>query len=262
MSDKKLTEKNYWEKYWENRNEVAVEIKRTRSGLSINSLLDVFDKHLPVNENFHALEIGGAPGQYLIYMHKKFGYHIHSLDYSRTGNEQTIKNLQAIGIDVKVYEKDLFAEGFSEGLPKFDVVYSLGFIEHFEDLKGVVKRHIDLLKPGGILLLGVPNLTGIYKFFLKQTAPHHLALHNLNTMDITNWEIFERDLNLTPAFKSYIGGFEPLVMKKLEIKNLWTYSLNFVVKILMIIFSFNFAFLRNINSKYWSGYVIGIYRKN
>jgi SAM-dependent methyltransferase len=262
MPEKKLTEQNYWEKYWETRSEAAVEIKRTSQGLSVNSILDVFDKYLPVNENFHALEIGGAPGQYLIYMHKKFRYHVHSLDYSKIGNEQTIKNLKAAGIEVNVYEKDLFVENFAQDLPKFDIVYSLGFIEHFENLNEVVKRHVDLLKPGGVLLLGVPNLRGIYKFFLKQTAPSHLSIHNLNTMDVANWSGFEKEFGLKVIFKNYVSGFEPLVMKKLEIRNPWTLFLNLIVKILMVIFSFNFSFLRKVNSKCWSGYLIGVYRKN
>ncbi len=261
MSNKKLTEREFWENYWKNREQNAVEIKRTKKTLSTNCLLDVFDKYLPVNENFHALEIGGAPGQYLIYMHRHFKYHVHSLDYSDIGNRQTVKNLSNVNIEVKVYEKDLFAGNLTEGLPRFDLVYSLGFIEHFENVTEVVKKHIDLLKPGGILLLGVPNLRGIYRWFLKQTAPEHLSIHNLETMKIENWERFERELGFKPIFRNYIGGFEPLVMKKLEIKNPWTYSLNFMVKILMFIFSFNFSFLRKYNSAKWSGYLIGVYQK-
>ena len=261
MTDNKLTEQKHWEAYWKDRGNGSVEIKRSSKGLSINALLDVFDKYLPVNENYHILEIGGAPGQFLIYMHKQFKYHVHSLDYSKTGNEQTIMNLKKAGIDVKVYERDLFSENYFQTLPKFDVVYSLGFIEHFENLNEVVKRHVHLLKPGGILLLGVPNLQGIYKFFLKQTAPAHLSIHNLHTMDSANWSGFEKEFNLKLIFKNYISGFEPLVMKKLEIKNIRTYFLNFIVKSLMMIFSFNFYFLRKFNSKYWSGYLIGIYQK-
>ena len=57
----------------------------------------------------------------------------------------------------------------------FHIVYSLGFIEHFKELNIVVKKHTELLKPGGILLLGVPNLGGIYSFLLKKTASQHLA---------------------------------------------------------------------------------------
>ena len=262
MGGYKLTEQDYWDEYWRQRESDAVEIKRTKKDLSINILLDVFDRFLPVNENFHVLEIGGAPGQYLAYMHKKFKYHAHSLDYSKRGNEQTIKNLSSMGIKAVVYEKDIFADNFSDGLPKFDVVYSLGFIEHFENFTEAVKRHIDLLKPGGILMIGVPNLGGVYKYSLRYTAPKHLAMHNLNAMNISNWKNFESEFGLIPVFNNYITGFEPLIMKKVEIKNFLTSFFSFIIKALMIIFSFRFSFLRKFNSRFWSGYLIGIYKRN
>jgi SAM-dependent methyltransferase len=262
MGSRKLTKKEYWDNYWETSNMEGAEIKRSVRGLSVNAILDVFDKYLPVNESFNALEIGGAPGQYLIYMARNFKYHVHSLDYSKVGNEQTLRNLKTANIPVEVYERDLFSENFSKDLPRFDIVYSLGFIEHFEDLTLVVKKHVELLKPGGILLLGVPNLGGIYRLILKTTAPQQLAIHNLDSMKIKKWNKFERELNLTYLFKGYISGFEPLVMKRLENNNLLACSLYFIVKKLTRILSHRFRFLRKINCRYWSGYLIGIYRKN
>jgi SAM-dependent methyltransferase len=262
MGTKKLSDREFWENYWETRNVQEPEIKRSKKGLSINSILDVFDKYLPVNDTFHALEIGGAPGRYLIYMAKNFKYHVHSLDYSNIGNEQTKKNLASANIPIEVYQRDLFSKNSNNDLPLFDMVYSLGFIEHFEDLDLVVKKHFELLKPGGILLLGVPNLGGIYRFFLKRTAPQHLAMHNLEAMKIKNWNKFERQLNLNPIFKGYITGFEPLVMIRREKKSVLSYSLNVIVFGLMLIFSYRFSFLRRFNSRYWSGYLMGIYKKN
>lgn len=261
MSAKKLTEKEFWENYWQANNGQVAEIKRSVRSSSINSILDIFDKYLPVNSSFHVLEIGGSPGQYLIYMAKKFKYHVHSLDYSKIGNEKTIKNMNAACIPIKVYERDLFSENFNKDIQLFDIVYSLGFIEHFEELNMVVKKHTELLKPGGILLLGVPNLGGIYRFFLNRTAPQHLAIHNLNSMKINNWKKFENELNLVPLFKGYIGGFDPMVMQKIEKSNLTNRFLNFIIRRLMI-FSFKLNFLNKINSRYWSGYLIGIYKKN
>ena len=261
MNAKKLTEKEFWENYWEDNNVQVSEIKRSIRRSSVNSILDVFDKYLPVNSSFHILEIGGSPGRYLIYMAKKFKYHVHSLDYSKIGNEQTIKNMNAADIPIKVYERDLFSENFNKDMQLFDIVYSLGFVEHFEELNIVVKKHTELLKPGGILLLGVPNLGGIYSFFLKKTAPQHLAIHNLNSMNINNWKKFENELNLIPWFKGYIGGFEPKVMQKIEKNNLTNRFLNFIVRRLVSIFSFQLNFLKKFNSRFWSGYLIGIYKK-
>jgi 2-polyprenyl-3-methyl-5-hydroxy-6-metoxy-1,4-benzoquinol methylase len=41
-------------------------------------------------------------------------------------------------------------------------VISFGFIEHFDNPENVIQKHLDLLKPGGILIVGVPNFTGIH----------------------------------------------------------------------------------------------------
>ena len=261
MTDDKLTKKEFWENYWEDSNVNVSEIKRSLRRSSVNSILDVFDKYLPVNSGFHILEIGGSPGRYLIYIAKKFKCHVYSLDYSKIGNEQTIKNMNAAGIPIKVYERDLFSENFNKDMQLFDIVYSLGFVEHFEELNVVVKKHTELLKPGGILLLGVPNLGGIYSFFLKKTAPQHLAIHNLNSMNINNWKKFEDELNLIPLFKGYIGGFEPKIMQKIEKNNLTNHFLNFIVRKLVMIFSFQLNFFKIFNSRLWSGYLIGIYKK-
>ena len=43
----------------------------------------------------------------------------------------------------------------------FDVVMSRGFIEHFDEPSSVVDRHLDLLKPGGLLVVSIPNLRGV-----------------------------------------------------------------------------------------------------
>ena len=262
MSAKELTERGFWDNYWEIRNSEAAEIKRSSEVSSVNAILDVFDKYLPVNGDFHVLEIGGAPGQYLIYMAKNFKYHLHSLDFSKIGNEQTLRNLTIADIKIDIYENDLFSENLMEDLPQFDIVYSLGFIEHFYDLNQVVKKHTDLLRPGGILLLGVPNLGGIYGFFLRRTAPRLLGIHNLEAMKNNNWNKFEKELNLTTLFKGYVGGFEPLAMKKLERKNLMARSMHFIAKRLVTISSFRLNLFRKFNSRYWSTYLIGIYKKN
>ena len=80
-------------------------------------------------------------------------------------------------------------------------------------------------------------------------------------MNINNWKKFENELNLTPLFKGYIGGFEPKVMQKIEKNNLTNRFLNFIVRRLVLIFSFQLNFLKKFNSRFWSGYLIGIYKK-
>jgi hypothetical protein len=68
-------------------------------------------------------------------------------------------------------------------------------------------------------------------------------------MNINNWKKFENQLNLIPLFKGYIGGFEPMVMQKIE-KKLTNHFLNFIVRRLILILSFQLNFLKKFNSRF------------
>lgn len=257
MKGDKLTEKAHWDNYW-NSFELPVEIKLSKDNLLLNEELKLFEKFLP-KKKLSILEIGGAPGQYLVYMHKQFGYDVSCLDYSDIGCEKTRENFKLLDIPVTVYEKDLF--GDLSDVPTFDVVFSMGLIEHFDDVSGVIQKHLDLLKPGGILLLGLPNFTGINGMFLKQLAPELIKQHNLRTMNINSWKGFENKLGLEKIFKAYVGGFEPMTFMMREKKSFVNNLLYLKARVLNKIFHKNFSMLRSLNSRYFSGYILGIYRK-
>ena len=254
--ENKLTKKNFWEDYWGKKRHS----NSSKKTFLVLEILKIFNNYLPKDPTKTIIEIGGAPGEYLISLHSQFGYSCNSLDYSKIGNDETKSNFIRAGKEVEVYERDLFA--INDDLPKFDIVYSLGFIEHFDNPNIAVKKHCDLLKPGGILILGVPNLTGIYHAFLKHLSPDHDKSHNLKVMKIETWKDFESQNYLKPIFKGYIGGFEPLIMKKIDNPTIFNKFLNFIVKILVLLFSLNFRFLRKFNSPLWSGYIIGVYEKS
>lgn len=254
---KKLTEQQYWENYWESV-QLPVEIKKENCAPNILAELEVFEKYLP-KEKLQMLEVGGAPGQYLAYFHKAFDFDISCLDYTSTGCEKTRENFKLLNIPGKVYQGDLFSDELQ--LPKFDMVCSFGFVEHFTDLNHVVEKHLNFLKPGGILILGVPNFLGINHLFLKQLAPKLLSGHNLKSMDKKAWAEFESAFQLDVIFKNYVGGFEPAVFLKQEKKTILIDLLFFKARVLNSIFHNNFRWLRKFNSRYFSGYLLGIYRK-
>jgi SAM-dependent methyltransferase len=220
MKITELTTKNSRENYWGEK-------KKVMTSLLITDILNTMIKHLPPNPNLKILEIGGAPGDVLIFLTNRLNYIPSSLDYSSVGNQQTIDNFKKAGLQVEMIERNLFAD--EKIIPDFDIVYSLGFIEHFDNLEFVVEKHLDYLKPGGILILGIPNLLGIYHWFLKRLAPSHDKTHNLAIMDINNWTSFEKKFHLNIIFRKYIGGFEPLKMKKYEVNNLTNKILYFIV---------------------------------
>ena len=257
MDPDRLTQEEYWDNYWRNLR-LPSEIRKVPGNLYLNAILRVFDRYFPPDERLSILEIGGAPGQYLAYMHRTFGYSVHCLDYSKMGCLKAKENLELLDIRGTVHHADLFSEELQ--LSQFDIVYSLGFVEHFSDPGMVIERHLRLLKPGGILLIGLPNFLGIYRFFLKRLSPELLASHNLRFMDIRTWGEFEKNLDLQILFKGYVGGFEPRLFSRRGARGSSRAVLG-VARALDRVFHSHLGLLRKLNSRLTSGYAIGVYRK-
>jgi 2-polyprenyl-3-methyl-5-hydroxy-6-metoxy-1,4-benzoquinol methylase len=205
------------------------------------------------------LEIGGAPGQFLAYFTKYFGYLPYAIDYSTIGCEKMQEAFEGVNLDVTIYNRDISSD--LSDLPSFDIVFSMGFIEHFSDLDAIVGKHVELLKVQGTLVLGVPNYRGISQIVLKRLAPHKLSMHNLKSMDIKNWESFEKKQGLQTIFKAYIGGFNPGSFRRCENRTLKNLLIRFFFKVVRVLITDRLTFLRSFNSIYWSAYVLGIYRK-
>jgi SAM-dependent methyltransferase len=183
----------------------------------------------------------------------------HAIDYSTIGCEKMREAFAIANMDVTIYNRDIFSN--LSDLPRFDIVFSMGFIEHFSDLDSVVEKHIELLKKQGILLLGVPNYRGISQIVLKRLAPQKLSMHNLETMNIQNWESFEKKHGLETIFKAYIGGFNPGMYRRCENRTFRNQLIRFFFKCVRVLITDRLTFLKSFNSKYWSAYLLGIYRK-
>jgi glycosyltransferase involved in cell wall biosynthesis/SAM-dependent methyltransferase len=252
----RLTEKSHWDERW-GRIKLPAIIEPNQRHPVNRKILSIFDACLP-KAPIEVLEIGGAPGQFLAYFSKYHGYSAHALDYSETGCRKIRENFNLLGMDVTVYRQDLY-EDLSE-IPLFDMVFSMGLVEHFADFESVLKRHLMLLKPGGVLVLGVPNYDGIYKWGLNHLAPKMISLHNLDAMNLRKWRHCETLFALKPIFRGYIGGFEPKVFRRCEIKTVKNQAIRLLFKIVRFMVTDRIPSLRNYNSSFWSAYLLGIYR--
>ena len=79
-----LTDAEYWDRYW-SQLQLPAEVRRAADSPYLNAILDVFDAHVPSGANVRTLEVGGAPGQYLAYLHRTDGHRVACLDYSPLG---------------------------------------------------------------------------------------------------------------------------------------------------------------------------------
>ena len=103
-----------------------------------------------------AIEIGAGRGlNGLLYARR--GAQVTLLDESSFPLEQARSLYAAHGLDFEAVEADVFALPDLRGA--FDVSMSFGLCEHFlgERRRSVVAAHLELLRPGGLAFLGVPN---------------------------------------------------------------------------------------------------------
>ena len=108
---------------------------------------------------------GCAPAKRLICFAKEFGYDVYGIDYSERGVEIARENLKIAGVEGIILCEDIFQSSFEE--QSFDIVYSMGLIEHFESPTEIIDVHIKLLKRGGMLIITIPNFKDSLYFTLS-----------------------------------------------------------------------------------------------
>jgi 2-polyprenyl-3-methyl-5-hydroxy-6-metoxy-1,4-benzoquinol methylase len=118
----------------------------------------VFENH--ATEGLRLLEIGCAQSPWLPFFATEFGFSVAGLDYSAEGCRQAVSALDRAGVQGEIVCTDLFTPP-DNMLGSFDVVVSFGVVEHFDDTAGCVAAAARFLKPGGMLITSIPNMTGL-----------------------------------------------------------------------------------------------------
>ena len=126
------------------------------------------------------LEIGFAPGKQLAWIAQALGASVSGIDFSAPGVRLSQQLFEHLGLTGDLRCEDVFATSFPLG--SFDVVYSQGVIEHFHDPRAIVRRHFELLRPGGVAVITIPNYAGIYGRLQARLDPENLSIHNTSIM--------------------------------------------------------------------------------
>ncbi|MDQ6611160.1 MAG: class I SAM-dependent methyltransferase [Gemmatimonadota bacterium] len=126
------------------------------------------------------LEIGFAPGKQLAWIAQALGASVSGIDFSAPGVRSSEQLFRHLGLKGDLRCEDVFATSFPLGT--FDVVYSQGVIEHFQDPQAIVRQHFELLRPGGVAVITIPNYGGIYGRLQARLDPENLSIHNTRIM--------------------------------------------------------------------------------
>lgn len=193
----RLTSKGYWDSQWQDLERAAgFNYKK----LGHRALHELFQQHLPLTEGCQILEAGAGDSIWMSYFLEKSGYVPYGLDYSRIGCEKTAGKWSGGG-SCRIVCGDLFSPPFRGA--SFDIVYSIGVIEHFEDPLSALEAMLPLLNPGGILMTVVPNKTGLAGFTESVVNRENYDRHRpLTSMDLQ--AMYEK-MELTEIQSGFFG---------------------------------------------------------
>jgi SAM-dependent methyltransferase len=187
-----------------------------RETLSIVSIGDRLAARLPAGARW--LDVGCGNGSYLAQLRDRYGVQVSGVDFAPAA----VAAARSLNVDVH--------EGTVHTLPDspFDVVSMWWLLEHVSDPHGEIERVAELLKPGGTLLVSVPNVASVSARLFGDRwyhldPPRHLTLwtpatlHRLLTAhrlerirvayDRAPWGVMGTLRRSSPALKAVVFPF-------------------------------------------------------
>ena len=217
MIDEALSEKEHWEETWKNISLPRVIDINDRGLLELH---EIFNRCLNNSEKkLDLLEVGCAASAWLPYFHKYHHCTVYGVDYSPVGVQLARKNLSLQGVDGEIILGDILLEEriFNR---QFDVIVSFGFIEHFLSPDKVIKKMATYLRSGGLLVTTVPNLKGIFGWFLRRFQPDLFNIHY--PMDLEELTRHHERAGLFPYdIPGYVGGIDLKMLASTVVKDTW-----------------------------------------
>lgn len=216
-----ITDKEFWDNYWLNYQYDKIPQKV------------VFEKFMPkLTRGINFIEIGGFPGVNAAYFYQRGIRDVTILDFHI--NREIVRNFEKINDlpegTIQCIDSDFFAFSSEK---KYDVVFSSGFIEHFEDTRDVIARHVELLSEKGQLLIIIPNFLGLNGEIQRKYDKENLDAHNLQSMKISRMKEIMRSFNLDDVSVDYLG--KPMLWLEPKPENRkrrkWVKMLSYTVKL-------------------------------
>ena len=180
---KPITDQAYWDQEW-GRVAKLRPINPLRPGLRnyVNRKLHEFYTSAFAGtepRGKQLIEMGCGGSRWLPYYRAAFGCEITGLDYSHIGCIAAKALLDDLQMPGKIIQGDMFKPPV--GLHgKFDYLVSNGLVEHFADTGAAVAACAAFLKPGGLMITSVPNMTGplgwLQRLFDSELYEKHVPL--------------------------------------------------------------------------------------
>jgi SAM-dependent methyltransferase len=207
--DNQITDRKFWITYWQSKSNLVVPIRR-------NYVFHKLLKQIIQSNNIKtSIELGGFPGYYALFLKKYFNIKSTLFDYFVDEGilKKVLEKNNLTLKDIEVIESDLFNY---QSEKQYDLVLSCGLIEHFEDTKDIISRHIPFLKPEGVLFITLPNFTGLNGWIQRKFDMPLYEKHNIKSMDPKLLAGICLELGLKEVQSIYYGKFNAWLDNKKE----------------------------------------------
>ena len=176
---------------------------------AVTKTVDAFLDTCSFPENTSCFELGCFPGRYLVHFGKKYKFVVNGIDSTKYLDNRFIEYLKSEGVKVGTVKRADVFDYINTAGKTYDIVYSMGFIEHFEDYLGVLMEHDRLVAKGGLLIIFCPNFRGSFQYKAhKFFDDENLKIHVVPSMNPEQWaeELVMKGYEIISA--GYYGGFD------------------------------------------------------
>jgi len=210
-----LTDRAFWSNYWRNKKELY------EQPVNLDYLFTpLFSKHILKYKPQTAVELGGFPGTFSVHLYQKFNVNTTLVDYFI--DEELLKGFfNANGIkenDLSWKEADVLSNDPVHA--QFDLVFSIGLIEHFENTSSILYAHRRYVKPNGSMLIILPNFKGINGWFQRVFDRENYDKHFIQCMDPQLLVKEMKNLGFKDIEADYFGGFT-IWLENYSTQKLW-----------------------------------------
>ncbi len=150
----------HWQRFWDQAEAIDLDEVYDNDGRLVREITRLYDLDARGDlGGIRILEVGAGSGRDAVAL-ARAGAEVVTLDYVRGSLDLTAGAAAEAGVTVFPVCGDGLASGFGDGT--FDVVFHQGLLEHFRDPLPLLQDNIRILKPGGYLVVDVPQTFHYY----------------------------------------------------------------------------------------------------
>jgi 2-polyprenyl-3-methyl-5-hydroxy-6-metoxy-1,4-benzoquinol methylase len=164
--------------HWDKRTGIAKPRSPSKLNSTVGDLTALLEPH--VKPGSRVLEVGCAPGKFLLWCALEKSANVCGVEYAENSHKMTSRLFADADVIADIRKEDFMQTTFEPRT--FDVIYSFGVVEHFDDPQPMVQKHFDMLKPSGTAIITLPNFGGGYGWLAKHMDRENYEQHNITIM--------------------------------------------------------------------------------